>query len=234
MGEDVSFQLYSFLTNTPFGTDILGLARMLSGALIGTGSPVGSGKEVALEIWDLLNKLKEKRDAKGRVCFEIEIRDLVVLGSTSVRAETQCNADNTFVIAHGGITVNGKTWEDREFVWEKHKKDVVIEGFDVCHDGNLTDIREFGDIKDKNVFGCYMSPSVRKRKSGWWFWEEHTSSKDTYAKMYREFYNTLKAKYANRSDCPCPIKIVIYEGEERRKDSYWSTDRVRMKYPERF
>ncbi len=53
-------------------------------------------------------------------------------------------------------------------------------------------------------------------------------------RMYRELYDILEEKYGSRLYCPYPIKIVIYEGEERRKDSYWSTDRVRMKYPERF
>ena len=234
MGEVESFRLYTFLDNNPFGIDILGLARMLTGALIGSGSSWGSGKEVALEVWDLIDELKKKKDSNGRTCFEIEIRDLARLGSEDVYREAQRNADNVFVIAHGGITVNDNLFTERDFVWEDHKKEKIVEGFDIWHDGTVTDVKDFGCVKDENLFGCYMSPHVRKKTSGSWISRRHTSSKDTYAKTYREFYNTLKAKYANRSDCPCPIKIVIYEGEERRKDSSWSTDRVRMKYPERF
>lgn len=87
------------------------------------------------------------------------------------------------------------------------------------------------EINMNNVYGCYLSPSVRRQPSGWWIFKAYTSKKDDYATMYEGLYNRL-IRYKSMSP-RCTLDIRVYEGEISQRIGIKDkpTDSVLRKYP---
>ena len=134
------------------------------------------------------------------------------------------------MIAHGGLVVNGQPYRFTRYTW--NKTDSVVER--IYPDGKFDhgiDIASFGPgLNMQNVYGCYLSPHVRKVKSGGWF-PEYTSSLDDYANMYEALFLRLKRYQTMKPSCK--IVIRIYEGENANEAnrSYAETDNVFEKWP---
>lgn len=142
---------------------------------------------------------------------------MVLTSLEIIKKEVESNADNIYIVAHGGLQVNGMKWGQYTYYWNKHDK--VVEGIDIRHDGTLTPLSSFGPLKPSNIFGCYLSPRVRRVKRPF---ASTYSCKDTYNAMFGALYNKLleyKTRTKNPRDC-YPIQIRIYEGE--RADVYTS------------
>lgn len=110
-------------------------------------------------------------------------------------------------MAHGGLIVNGKLWPWGTYLWRWG--DIVIEGLDINFDGHCTPLSSFGGkLNMQNVFGCYVSPHIRKKRSPRTFFLPE-SSKDTFWAMFVALYARLK-RYEAVKDCLCITEIIIY------------------------
>ena len=185
------------------------------------------GYDLARNIIRLLEELDKKQDSKGRKCYNAKIKDLVLTSVDAVKNDIDANPEHVYLIAHGGIEVNGKLWPYRTYIW--NKKDKVVEGLDIAHNGKITPLSAFGpNLKASNVFGCYISPRVRRTKVPGTLWT-YQSSPDTFNAMFRALYNRL-LRYKDATDCKCETDIFVYEGE-RTSISGLTTDDALERFP---
>ena len=205
---------------------------MITGALMArknTGRTKYSGYEKAREIVRLVNELNQKV-VSGKKQFDARICDFVTTPIAVIKQDIDNNGDNVYLIAHGGLVVNDKLFSPIRYKWNSHDK--VVE--QIYPDGNRNhgvSIGSFGPrLNMNNVYGCFLSPHVRKVKSGRWF-PNYTSSIDDYANMYEGLLARL-SRYRNMKS-NCIIKIRIYEGENANESSrdYAETDNVLEKWP---
>ena len=229
IGEEGGLNLYGFCGNDGVNKiDPCGLHRMLTGALTferGISMDL-EGYVHARNIIRYVGILNQKRDQKGRLCYEAKIKDLVIAQIADVKKEIDEHPDDVYLIAHGGIEVNGSIWENTTYVW--NRTDTVIEGLDINHDGKLTPLSVFGEkLNPQNIFGCYISPRIRKIRSANVFWRRE-SHIDTFNAMFVALFERLQ-RYGQITDCRCVTKISIYEGE--RSDNGLTTDYVLKRFP---
>ena len=232
IGEEGGVNLYAMCGNNAVNHfDALGEARMITGALMalkGSRRVNHTGYVYARKIIRLLNELNARKK-NGRNLFNAEIKDFALTPLSIIKEEVRTNATNVYLIAHGGLDVNGKRWVG-EYEWRtKDKVTELIFPYGANERG--VDIKYFGpELKMENVFGCYLSPSVRKVPSGLIF-KTYTSSKDDYSSMYQALYSAL-SKYKTMSP-RCTLSISVYEGEDSQtiKLNDRPTDRIIQSYP---
>ena len=84
------------------GFDKLGLARMLTRALVPSVDVWGHGGEKeARDVLRLLEKLKHMADSHGEHIYDVKIKDLAIAPFSSVRADVEKFGPNVYFIAHG-------------------------------------------------------------------------------------------------------------------------------------
>ena len=231
--EDGGINLYAFCGNNGItNIDYLGNARMITGALLArknTGRLVFSGYNTARNIIRLVDELSKIRN-NGRQLFDAKICDFVTTPLSEVKKNIAENGENVFLIAHGGLSVNGEPYLYQSYTWDS--KDEVIEYlFPYGQKTKGIDIKSFGEkLNMQNVFGCYLSPHIRKVRQGR-FSPSYVSSIDSFGNMYKGLYSRL-LKYKSMK-LHCTLKIRIYEGENANEAylSYAETDNVLKRWP---
>ena len=231
--EEGGLNLYTICKNAPlFTLDLLGKARMITGALMArknTNRIIFSGYDKARDIIRLVDELNQMR-LDGHHLFDAKICDFVTIPISEVKRNIAENGDNVYIIAHGGLTVNGRQYSSRSYTWNEH--DTVIEKlFPNGQRGTGVDVKSLGPkLNMQNVFGCYLSSHVRKIRHGRFF-PTYTSSIDDYANMYRALYTRLLRYKSMRPNCL--IEIRIYEGENANEadKKYAETDYVQRRWP---
>ena len=231
--EEGGLNLYTICKNAPlFTLDLLGKARMITGALMArknTNRIIFSGYDKARDIIRLVDELNQMR-LDGHHLFDAKICDFVTIPMSEVKRNIAENGDNVYIIAHGGLTVNGRQYSSRSYTWNEH--DTVIEKlFPNGQRGTGVDVKSLGPkLNMQNVFGCYLSSHVRKIRHGRFF-PTYTSSIDDYANMYRALYTRLLRYKSMRPNCL--IEIRIYEGENANEadKKYAETDYVQRRWP---
>jgi len=226
IGERGGLDLYTYVGNEPIAhIDRLGLARMLTASLLG-------GKEqydaIARRILRLLDELNKLKDSQGRECYRTYVKDLVATSTTEVKKYVDLFPEHVYLVAHGGLTVNGQSFRGSSYRW--NKRDKVVEGIDIRYDGTLTPLSVFGPkLNMENVFGCFLSPEWRKRKiEGEPF--AVFSQKGAIDGMYSDLYDRL-LRYKNVTECSCIISILVYEGERSSSLDTRGTDFMLKNYP---
>jgi len=230
ISESGGVNVYGFVENDVLNaSDQYGLLRMITGALTFVRGKTGDhpGYAYARFLIRFLDQLNAMHDSKGRKCYNAKIKDFVTTPVKDVKSEVEKNADNVYLVAHAGLTVNGKIWTKRAYQW--NNKDTVIEGFDIKHDGSaLTPLSEFGEkLNSQNIFGCYISEKVRRKKVPG-TWNTKISQRDEYDQMFIALIYRL-LRYKEIKECPCETTISIYEGE--RSKSTLTTEETLKKYP---
>ena len=231
--ENGGLNLYAYCKNASvFSTDLLGNARMITGALMSrknTKRIVFSGYDKARNIIRLVDELNKMR-YEGRQLFDARICDFVTTPISEVKKNIAENGDNVYLIAHGGLSVNGSPYAYRSYTW--NSKDNVVELlFPSGQSSGGVDIKSLGaKLNMQNVFGCYLSPHIRNVRHGRFF-PSYTSSIDDYANMYEGLYTRL-LRYKSMKPS-CIIKIRIYEGENANEanSTYAETDKVMKRWP---
>lgn len=231
--EEGGLNLYAYCKNASvFSTDLLGNARMITGALMSrknTKKIVFSGYDKARNIIRLVDELNKMR-YEGRQLFDARICDFVTTPISEVKKNIAENGDNVYLIAHGGLSVNGSPYTYKSYTW--NSKDNVVELlFPSGQSSTGVDIKSLGaKLNMQNVFGCYLSPHIRKVRHGRFF-PSYTSSIDDYANMYEGLYTRL-LRYKSMKPS-CIIKIRIYEGENANESNstYAETDNVMKRWP---
>ncbi len=83
------------------------------------------------------------------------------------------------------------------------------------------------NIPENNLFGCYISLSVRKRRNN--FFSPKYSSLDTFSHMFICLHRKL-SKYKKVKKCPSVTPILVYEGGRSSSDLQTNTEYVLEKY----
>lgn len=236
LGEDGGVNLYAFCGNDPLSyCDPLGEARMITGALLalnGTKRHLISGYDSARNIVRLVNELNSLRD-NGKQIYDAKICDLVSTSLEELKREIAENGDNVYIVAHGGINVDGRTYRGKSYVWENNAS-VQEMIYPTGRSPGLPISSLGGHLNMQNVFGCFLSSYVRKvpQHVGWSM--KYVSYVDDYGRMYESLLARLR-RYAvtKHREGDCPIKIRIYEGEmaNEAERSYATTENVLKKYP---
>ena len=140
-----------------------------------------------------------------------------------VKKEISENADNVYLIAHGGLIVNNNVFCGKHYLWNEN--DVVEERIFPTGKAPGIDIHTLG-ANMNNVFGCYISSAVRKVPKRVFFKTQYTSSVDDYGRMYEDLYNRLARYTVNPHPKECLIRIRIFEGENANEanKSYAKTE----------
>ena len=231
--EEGGVNLYGYCKNAPvFSIDLLGNARMITGALMArknTKRIIFSGYDKARNIIRLVDELNKMR-YEGRQLFDAQICDFVTTPISEVKKNIAENGDNVYLIAHGGLSVNGRPYSYGSYTWNS-KDNVVEQLFPNGQSASGVDIKSLGaKLNMQNVFGCYLSPHIRKVRHGRFF-PSYTSSIDDYANMYNGLYTRL-LRYKSMKPS-CIVKIRIYEGENANEANrtYAETDNVMKRWP---
>lgn len=138
-------------------------------------------------------------------------RIVISLANTSpllVASDTAKNKDNVYLIAHGGIVVNGEVYKYTSFNWRFLFAKSAFECIDPKCDGHIVPLSFYGNLEPQNIFGCFLSPNVRRRGF------LRTSSTDKYPDMFNALHARLKRYLAEKRKCT--TNITIYEGERVR------------------
>ena len=216
IGEDGGVNLYAMCRNSPIDAfDALGLWRMISGAyLVQPDSAKRPEYKYAMKILQMFDDLNKLRDNYGRRIFNAKVKDMVVTPIATIRKEIDNNSENVFLVAHGGLTVNGKVWRKRKYVW--NASDVVVESLDIFHDGRpMMPLSSFGqNLKMSNVYACYVASWARKIRDDDSGLIE--SSQVLLDDSINRLYNELKRRYVRSVGHGCTVDISIYEGERNR------------------
>lgn len=234
VGERGGENLYGFVRNqVEGGVDALGDARMLTGSLLqspgDTSSSVSSyGLAEARQVLRLLEELRAMKDAHGRRCYNAYVKDLVTTPLPTVKKHVALWPEHVYLVAHGALIVNGTKWPYKEYKWIS--SDTVAKAIDIEGKGEkLTPLSALGpSLRPENVFGCYLSTSVDKKKPS--AWPGVYSTVTTYPLMYQDLHKKLAA-YKSRNTCDCVISVVIYEGERTDGVSEPGTDYTLAHYP---
>ena len=135
----------------------------------------------------------------------------------TVALNVKKHPDDVYIIAHGGLNVNGDlfpafvrtpTGETKENFYYWNPTDTVVEGLDVAFTGTLTPLADFGSLKDDNVFACFVGSGVRKQE----FRGKVYSKADTFENQYANLLKKIE-EYRFVPKCDCTKRIIIYEGE---------------------
>ena len=199
--EDISEYLYC---NNKVGiVDFLGLYRMISRGAI----PLDQYARAAKPILDKINILNELVDGEGRRCYDVQLLDLEY---SSLEEINQAAEDaEVFVVGHGVIK-DERFDGQKDFSWWGSKEPVV--GF-AKRNGEFIPLREL-KVDAQNLFGCYISPRIRKQPSGsFLWWKRYTSSIDDYNLMYPAILKRIEHFGSEKSECCSPVRIVVFEGE---------------------
>ena len=174
--EEGGLNLYSYCDNTSVNRlDILGMARFLTGELLAEVEnkildrqisieaekfPLFHlkfpGNEYALKIIATVQKLNERPN------IDAQIVDFATTPLEDIKREVEHNAEHTYFVAHGGLLVNGSSWDRQNYLW--NEKDRVVEMI-YPYGGNRDGIplSALGPkLRIENVYGCYLSAHVRK------------------------------------------------------------------------
>ena len=232
--EEGGANLYAFCGNDSLRhIDSLGEARMLTGALFalkGSKRLPYPGYRIARSIIRLIDNLNSIR-RNGKKIFDAKICDFATAPLSSIQKEVSENPDHTYFIAHGGISNNGRIIPGSAYVWNGGNGAIEL----IFPKGNRTAGIPVSSLGPKlnygNVFGCFLSPRVRKIVVGPWYNKRTESSWDTYEEMYKALYNRLlRYKAGGFTGC---IKIRVYEGENNNEygKPYAETDNAMTNYP---
>ena len=231
--EDGGVNLYEYCGNAAtFSMDKIGNARMITGALIAKKNTKRinfPGYNKARSIIRLIEELN-RMEVDGKKKYDAKICDFVTTPIEDIKNEIETNGDNVYLIAHGGLLVNGKNFNNTDYVWNNNDK--VVEFLSPNGDfKHVVEIESLGqNLNMQNVYGCYLSPRVRKIKRGRLF-PKYISSKDDYSEMYSALLNRLMRYRKAKGKCKTVIRI--YEGENANEADVieFSTDNVLDQWP---
>ena len=233
IGESGGVNLYEYCGNAAtFSMDKIGNARMITGALIAKKNTKRinfPGYNKARSIIRLIEELN-RMEVDGKKKYDAKICDFVTTPIEDIKNEIETNGDNVYLIAHGGLLVNGKNFNNTDYVWNNNDK--VVEFLSPNGDfKHVVEIESLGqNLNMQNVYGCYLSPRVRKIKRGRLF-PKYISSKDDYSEMYSALLNRLMRYRKAKGKCKTVIRI--YEGENANEADVieFSTDNVLDQWP---
>ena len=216
IGEEGGENLYAMCENDSISFfDALGMWRMISGAyLVREKDAKRVEYKAAMKIMILLDKLNTYRGKDGHRLYDAQLKDMVRTPVSTIKDEIDKNPDNVYLIAHGGLSVNGNVWKKRYYVW--NSTDSVVEWLDISHDGKpVTPLSQFGNkLKIQNVYACYLSPGDRKIAVpgvG-----DVVSRKSNLDQRMTDLLKALTEKYTKNGKQKCTIKVSVYEGERNR------------------
>ena len=223
IGEEGGVNLYEFCGNCAVnGWDIIGLSRMITGALnLKFGRRVYPGEKHARDILRYVDELNNKVDVNGKKMYNAKVVDFVLTPLSEIKQQIDNHPEDTFLIAHGAIVKNG-TFMKGDYHWGL--LDTAEEGFtpDGPNTRRFVSLSELGPkLRSSNVFGCYVSPRIRKNNG--------VSSVDDYTMMYKGLLAQLKLTYGAHGKSNCVRVVRIFEGEN--SGSGVSTDSMINKYP---
>ena len=228
--EDGGLNLYAMCENDSVSCfDAVGMWRMISGAfLVQEDSAKRVEYKAAMKIMILLDKLNTYHDKNGRRLYDAQLKDMVKTPVSMIKEEIDSNADNVYLVAHGGLLVNGSVWRNFHYVW--NSKDSVIEGLDISHDGKpMMPLSQLGNkLKMQNVYACYISPGDRKvAVPGVGDVVSRVSNLD---QRMTDLLNVLTRKYTANNTRNCTTKISIYEGERNgvRSGQSYGTEEAKL------
>ena len=220
IGEEGGWNLYCFVGNMPNSViDVLGENRFLTGALVPQeytedGFPLvvrRGGEHDALRVIALIAALNRKYIG-GKKCYNAEIRDFPTSSDKDVKDAIATDPDGTYIIAHGGLEVNGTTYPYYRYDWRK--RDSVVEGLSRYANSPLIPLSDFGPSRvELNFFGCYISDEVRKKHYEGNRVGVISSWRDDYNLIYKRLYKRLE-RHLFVTDCRCQRNIIVFEGEQ--------------------
>lgn len=153
--------------------------------------------------------------------YNAKVVDFVLTPLSEIKQQIDNHPEDTFLIAHGAIVKNG-TFMKGDYHWGL--LDTAEEGFtpDGPNTRRFVSLSELGPkLRSSNVFGCYVSPRIRKNNG--------VSSVDDYTMMYKGLLAQLKLTYGAHGKSNCVRVVRIFEGEN--SGSGVSTDSMINKYP---
>ena len=212
--ENGGINIYSFTKNNPLRfIDSLGQFRMITGpAYIMRGSDHKPqhmpGVHFARQIVILVNYLNMLYTRRGTKRFNATFEDFVITPNSDVKHAIDTYGDDVYLVSHGTVVVDGKQTEENPFNWRKHPNGIeMIQGFSK----ELVEVSYFAPhLNPQNLFGCYLSPAVRKKKEHWY--SPTISWKDKYNDMYKSIFHRL-GRYLFAPEEECTRRIMIFEGE---------------------
>ena len=205
--EEGGVNLYGFCGNNSISSfDRLGCYRFITRALFqGRYGPSDAGEmKNSRQIISLVQTLKKTYDV------DAEIVDMVLTPIADIKAEIEANADNVYIVCHGGLHKDGKFLSTNStFYWPYIGSGGVGEGFDIAHNGVVTPLSAFGSkLRMDNVFACYLAPGHRKVRRR--IIDQPESSTVHLPESMERILSALQ-KYKKKS--PCKVRVRIYEGE---------------------
>ena len=152
-----------------------------------------------------LNRLYTRTGIKR---YQVTFEDLHLTPVSDVRNDINAHPHDVYLVSHGAVFVNGSQYPYDHFNWHQFPHGVEeIQAFQ----GEMHPLAEFGSNLDpNNVFGCYLSPGVRKVKLYWY--SDPISRIDSYEHMYISVFKRLSRYFTNPEE-PCTRIVKIYEGE---------------------
>ena len=211
--EEGGVNMYSFCGNFPLGEiDPIGEEGMLTGVLlyghIHSRNFKRDGDAQARMVFSLLRKIADRKINNSVKMYNVEIKSLANTSPLLVASDVAKNKDNVYLIAHGGIVVNGEVYKYTTFNWSFLFGKSAFECVDPKCDGHIVPLSFYGNLEPQNIFGCFLSPNVRKQGF------LKTSSTDKYPDMFNALHARLKRYLAEKRKCT--TNITIYEGERVR------------------
>ena len=214
--------LYEYCGNAAtFSMDKVGNARMITGALnLRHGRFVFNGEVYARQILRFVEELNGRKDSKGKSLFDAKVSDFVSTPLSEIKEQVEKSPEDTYFVAHGAVRKNGR------FIMGEYKWgwfDDAEEGFTPDGPGSsrFVTLQELGSkIQILNLYGCYISPHVRRIDGKSW--------KDDYSVMLKALLNRMKQMYSGDHK-KCLRKVRIFEGEN--SGSMESTKDMIDKYP---
>lgn len=225
---DLISKTFRFCCNDPLNSyDFLGLDRMLTFARRRPVKPVRTAGQhrIAREVMRKIEEMNKQKGKSGCPCFDIQIKDLVTTPLESVRKDIAEYKDRLYVIAHGGLMVNGKVWSGGGKYYWRHG-DEVVEFLDYRHDnsGKYYTLDDLSGIKEDNILACYFTLGHRKvydPRS-----KMRVSSVSQQSANLRILLDELEKMESSNRGCDKTVSVMIYEGERTNGNRSYSTERA--------
>ena len=223
IGEEGGVNLYAMCGNSVvYSYDWNGMMRFLTRSMAFNIDSIVDAGELAKgrQIIDFLTReLPSRRNPDGTSQYKVEIRDMKLTPVLEIRRAIDANPDDVYLLAHGSIVVNGRTFRTAGdfFTWPRWwSTSSIYEGLDPAANDVVIPISWFGDkLNMSNVFACYLANEVRRKRFGedsWKLFKPIQSKKLQLNELYGYFDQRLQ-KYRPKARKKCLTVITVFEGE---------------------
>ena len=129
----------------------------------------------------------------GRKCYSVQLLDLERTSLDEININIRKHSKNVYIVAHGGLFVNDEVFDGEKYFWNSN--DDVKEYFSLYTKNARLFLSDLDvNIPEDNLFGCYISPSVRKRRNNFF------SPKYSSLKAFRLHFN-FTCRFCNFQSC---------------------------------